>query len=293
MLLDVAISTELGMFLRSKAAPPVLWHYTTVAGAKSILELREVRLGCHAFMNDPAEGALAWPLVSDCWGSAIEQAGTHERLELNDLRDLEPAVSYFDFDRPELPPTFLFSVTELEDSLSQWSRYGDNGAGIALGFSIKPRALPAPSQRPWATGADLVRVVYDDSSNELAPGLRQLLTRLLKEAIPELDTSTAAENLLIEIIHQLNPQIKRASYAEEREWRVIRRVTRDSTPLYEVGANRFGLAPYLPLALGEGMSLTHLTLGPKLAPENMWSVKWLCRKYEHELQIAASKLAYR
>jgi hypothetical protein len=87
--------------------------------------------------------------------------------------------------------------------------------------------------------------------------------------------------------------VKGAAYHEEQEWRVIVRTVVDSDELYEVRSNRFGIVPYVPLSFGPGIELAELMLGPKLSRENVWSAKWLCRKYKHDPRISTSGLAYR
>lgn len=87
--------------------------------------------------------------------------------------------------------------------------------------------------------------------------------------------------------------MKREAYYEEREWRIVARTVVESVELYEIGSNKFGIAPYVPLAFRDGVSLVELMLGPKLSPENAWSAKWLCKKFGHAPKISSSALAYR
>lgn len=293
MLLDVELMNEIDHGLPQEEPADILWHYTNVAAATEILRSRSVRLGCHAFMNDPGEGTVAGSIVSESWGAAIDASDSHPRLDLSYFRDMTSVLSYFDFTRPELPPTFLFSLTELRDSLSQWSRYGDNGAGVALGFTVQPDELPPESHKPWTTGTQLVRVAYDGTETPASSQLRSLVAPILTKYIPRFQDPTEIENTLISLVHRLNPVVKRAAYAEEREWRIITRTVLESDELYEIGCNRFGIAPYVPLSLGQGLTLAELMLGPKLPPENAWSAKWLCQKSGQSPTISRSALAYR
>jgi hypothetical protein len=293
MLLDVQLLKEIDEGLVDGNVPDLLWHYTSVAGAREILQSASVRLGCHAFMNDPAEGIVAGTIVSEEWARVIDAAASHDRLELSYIRDTADVLSYFNFERRELPPTFLFSLSELRDSLSQWSRYGDNGAGIALGFAIRGSLLPASSNKPWTTGFKLAPVDYDGAEARLSPRVRPLVARLLTNYLPKFQDPTQVENTLIALVHRLNPVVKSGAYFEEREWRIITRVVVDSDELYEIGCNRFGIAPYVPLALGSGVTLVELMLGPKLPPDNVWSAKWLCKKFNHTAKISRSALSYR
>jgi hypothetical protein len=293
MLLDGELLKEIDEGLAHDEPPDVLWHYTSVPGARDILESRSLRLCCHAFMNDPAEGTVAGSIVSESWAAVVDASPSHPRLDLSYIRDTTAVLSYFDFGRPELPPTFLFSLTELRDSLSQWSRYGDNGAGIALGFAIRASELPPASKKPWTTGTELVRVDYDGAETHPSSKVRPLIARLLTKYLPRFRDPTEVENTLIALAHRLNPMVKRGAYFEEREWRIITRVVLESDELYEIGCNRYGIAPYVPLPLSRGVTLVELMLGPKLSPENAWSANWLCKKFDQAPRISRSTLAYR
>jgi hypothetical protein len=293
MLLDVALLKEVTDGLPRNNPPDVLWHYTSVAFAKAILESRTINLCCHAFMNDPAEGIVAGTMVSDCWATVVGACSGHPHLDLDYVRDATRALAYFDFGRPELPPTFLFSLTELRDSLSQWSRYGDNGAGIALGFAIDPSELPTGSNRPWRTSTGLIQVAYDGGGTVASSELRALIAAVLSRYLPQFQSPTQVENTITELIHALNPMVKNAAYVEEREWRISTRTVAESQDVYKIGCNRFGIAPYVPLPLGGGVTLVELMLGPKLSKENLWSAKWLCGKFGHAPTISMSALAYR
>jgi hypothetical protein len=291
MLLDVALLKDLDEALPGDTTGGVLWHYTSVSAAIEILRSNSIRLGCHAFMNDPAEGVAAGAMVSECWGEVIDASTEHPRLDLSYIRDTSSVLSYFDFGRPELPPTFLFSLTELQDSLGQWSRYGDNGTGISLGFRIDADALPPKRAKPWQTKTSLVRVDYDGPGSPAK--MRPIIGQLLEKYLPKFRDPTPVENTLINLINRLHPLVKGSAYSEEKEWRITTRTTIDSEQLYELTCNRFGLSPYVPLTLGQGISLVELKLGPRLPAENEWSAKWLCKKYGHLAETSRSVLAYR
>src|SRR5690606_36423998 len=130
------------------------------------------------------------------------------------------------------------SLTELRDSLSQWSRYGDNGAGVALGFAIQRDKLPGESNKPWRTATELTRVRYDGASeDDASKNLRPLVLDVLAKYLPKFGDPTEIQNTLIALMHNLSPIVKRASYYEEREWRLIVRTVVESVEIYEIDNN--------------------------------------------------------
>lgn len=86
VLLDVELLKEVDVGLTHDEPPDVLWHYTTVSAAIDIIQSRLIRLGCHAFMNDPGEGTVAGSIVSESWAAAVDSSRSHPRLDLSYVR---------------------------------------------------------------------------------------------------------------------------------------------------------------------------------------------------------------
>jgi hypothetical protein len=281
-----------------------LWHYTDLAGLRGIAMGKSVWLSSYNFMNDPSEGQRAPHILTSCWGDAADQFIGPLRLEREYLRDTSRALSAHGEHSPNIPETFLISFSALGDSLSQWARYGADGAGVALGFQVDPSLLALPADRGWRHGPFLCEVLYDwtDSPDRPEPHSQNRaatarfsveLTSLLTSFFPTVRDPTEADNALYDMVHTLAPLLKNGGYHEEKEWRIVATTTVDSPLLYHLRAGRFGLTPYLELPLGAGIKLMEVRLGPKLAKANRWSVEWLCRKYGIEATVTQSALAYR
>lgn len=261
--------------LEADEQPPLFWHYTSAQGALSIMQSATLHLGSHAFMNDPGEGEVARRLVVNCATDAnLDAAGFTNRDYLGET------TGQF----------FVCSFTAQRDSLSQWSRYGDNGAGISLGFEVNLNLLVD------ALGFDVdlrqVHYVNPECKRDLA---RQHLTKILREKGPE------AEDL-IKTTAKLRVAFKSHAYREELEWRIVAFTNRGYPDTFDVKTNKFGIIPFVPIPLGpsSGLELKQLVLGPKMPGANEESARWLCSKYGQKLvnhgkqtEIVPSGLAYR
>jgi hypothetical protein len=303
MLLDEKLLNECTKLVRRDQPGKLLWHYTDPEAAIKIVESSCVHLACHGFMNDPAEGQRSPDIVTKCWQHAIDRIGDLPKFNRADLRDTSETFSGFDEYEPHTPPTFLFSMRILRDSLSQWARYGADGAGVALGFDIEPAAFQ-PFSPGWSYGPFLYRVLYDFGDDlgiqpiprEAAEDMAHFqteLANLFRSFLQEMRDPTDAKNALQLVAHALKPVIKQGAYHEEREWRVVAHTVIDSTQLYSMRANRFGIAPFMKLPLGSAVQLKQILLGPRLPKENRWTVEWLSRKHGIQVQVNESAFAYR
>lgn len=303
MLPDVTLLDDCAKLVRRQKSEALLWHYTTLEAGLKILESRRVYLTCHNFMNDPAEGARSPRLVSAAWNVALDRVGSHPILDVEYLRSASKALERFTTYGPHVAPAFLFCTSLLRDSLSQWARYGGDGAGLALGFRLSPAAFQAFSPG-WSYGPFLCEMFYEPSSGDERDVLQRhvggqfdalgvSLASALERFVRAIRSPTEAENGLGVRAHALGAAVKQHAYHEEREWRVVAYTDADSTSLYKMRATRLGIAPYMELPFGDAIDLEEIILGPKLDPANQWTTQWLCRKFGSSAVVSRSALSYR
>ena len=99
------------------------------------------------------------------WGYTI---GAHETLHQAYVRGISNALRRPTEDHDA--ETFLFGFSELNDSLSQWTRYAHVGTGVALGFEIDSTLFDRAQQTPWSAGPYLYKVLHDCRSQR-DPGI--------------------------------------------------------------------------------------------------------------------------
>lgn len=96
-----------------------------------------MRIDSFGYLNDSHELIYAWNAFVSKLGRLSSEAGEYSEAYAAQLKALEfmNATDLMIFD----DSMFVACFTELGDVLSQWSRYGANGHGIALGFDSERR----------------------------------------------------------------------------------------------------------------------------------------------------------
>jgi hypothetical protein len=129
----------------------IVYHYTDTQAFKGVVERKELWATDFRYLNDSLELVYAWQAFVERLEQLAEQAGKDSqayKAAIEALR-LHNAIDLMAFD----DAMFVACFSELEDALSQWSRYGANGRGVALGFdSERISALKVPQYRHFADG---------------------------------------------------------------------------------------------------------------------------------------------
>ena len=237
-----------------------LYHYTNLVSVKAIIASQSFRLSEFTAMNDPSEFSFA--------------RGELDLLLNQDAPHLDLVPHYalaHAFDELEAATGLLIgSLTTRNDDLTQWRLYGDNGKGCVLGFDADYLEHDA--------GVRICRVLYEPS--EVAAALKAMLTVLQEQWQEDQEDFEALRDFARRIVMDMFT-IKHPSYADEREVRVSRMVTRVGGGYIDPGGNgrdgvrvppnevhsrkgRYGNVAYigLPLNLTGSSALTSVGFGP-------------------------------
>lgn len=124
----------------------ILYHYTDAQALKGVLENAALWATDFRYLNDSQELIYTWAVFVE----RLEELAADPRQECEAYRaQLEAlsrmsAVDLMHFD----DAMFVACFTELGDVASQWSGYGANGHGFALGFDAERiRSLEVPQYR--------------------------------------------------------------------------------------------------------------------------------------------------
>ena len=110
----------------------IVYHYTDIQAFQGVVETTQLWATDFRYLNDSQELVYTWvPFVNKLEELAAELGEYSDayKAQIEALR-LMNAADLMTFDNAMLVACF----TELPDAISQWSRYGANGSGIALGF---------------------------------------------------------------------------------------------------------------------------------------------------------------
>lgn len=210
--------SELIKSLSSKRPPRLLYHYTSSSGLLGILKSKSIWATSIRFLNDSTEFSLALKIAQEVIQDRIEGARNNfDRGLYNVLKErLAGEEGHGE--------VYVSSFTEDGDQLSQWRAYSPPSGGFAIGFRSKSLTD--------LTGANpdrfLARCTYDESSQ------KELIRRLVQTVAQFAEESNAHNQMshdrvfresfkrLGRLLPLIAPALKDSSFAEEREWRLVR-----------------------------------------------------------------------
>jgi Protein of unknown function (DUF2971) len=150
------IGTELKKEEEANKIRDTLYHYTTAAGLKGILESESIWFTDFRHLNDPSEVEHGLELCRDVIGLRKQDQDGRVRLFLDMLADfmrmdnLSRTLEYF-----------IGSFSQASDDLGQWRAYGDNGRGVAIGFAPHLFNIENTTNKKPNEAGFVGRVIYD------------------------------------------------------------------------------------------------------------------------------------
>lgn len=281
-----------------------LYHYTSLEGLKGITESHSIWATAINYLNDASEikyGCAVLDEVLTAWEKANENNNSRAACVLELLRD---AFNARDAKMTGEMEFYVACFCEEGNLLSQWRAYGQAG-GYSIGFALRGRGLQrvGPPRlvdiKPEKKGYEvrLVRVIYEpaEQRERLHAVLRFALPILddpeLLRAIPESNKEVSRGYLVLATVIiegfllQEIVRFKNKAFAEEHEWRIVVRATREirvTAAAVERGIqlrpSRGLMVPYVRLVPTSGrLPITSIRFGPSLEKsraEN--SLKTLC-----------------
>ena len=122
----------------------IVYHYTDTQAFAGVVQNAALWATDFRYLNDSRELRYAWdPFVAKLRRLSKEPGEYSEaykaQLKALELMNMADLMNFDD-------SMFVACFTELRDAVSQWSRYGANGHGIALGFDSEAiRTVDVPS----------------------------------------------------------------------------------------------------------------------------------------------------
>jgi len=243
--------------------PRHLFHYTDLEAVKGILSSKSLWLSKFTSSNDISEILLA---IQHFQGFVAREAADLNAGEAKLLR--EAAAQLEGFRRTNI---CLASFCEEDDLLSQWRSYGNDGRGIALGFSSASLARLAARNK-----LALYRCVYAQKEHQRIAA--DLVAMLLKSFRARKPRTAAQRDALLAQFHQLflhvAPVIKDHRFGEEREWRLVSKaIAIDDKAMIAVLKGNQASVKYVvkltPGSNGHSDVISRVTIGPTLDPFNV------------------------
>ncbi|WP_133502011.1 DUF2971 domain-containing protein [Cognatilysobacter terrigena] len=201
---------------RSEPRPPAtLWHYTSAAGLKGILETKTIRLSNAAFLNDKTEQWLGKALfIEAATGRSGHVSDSIERVLKAACQPFYKQATSSD----RLSDVYTASFSVHADSLPQWRAYGRGEDGYALGFDTS-KLIDEKRSHSRVENLWLSKCFYKPDSH------RKLVNRLIElcdEAfIAHAGGPDEAAEAAAGAAAWLSAFLKNAHYKDEGEWRLV------------------------------------------------------------------------
>ena len=249
--------------LFQRKPPRHLFHYTDLEAVKGIFTSKSLWLSKFTSTNDISEIRLAIQHFQAFVEKEARDVGDDEARLLRDA-----AAKLEGYRGTQI---CLASFCEENDLLSQWRSYGNDGRGIALGFS-------SPSLQALAARhkLDLYRCVYDQNAHgRIASDLVAMLLKSFRARKPR--TAAKRDDLLAQFLAlflHVAPVIKDHRFGEEREWRLVSKSLAFDDPamIAVLKGNQASIKFAVNLtrhAKDHSEVISRVTIGPTLDPYNV------------------------
>ncbi|MGH6925853.1 MAG: DUF2971 domain-containing protein [Propylenella sp.] len=216
--------------------PELLWHYTDGSGFLGIVNSRSLWCSEFRYLNDREEVLLFARLFQDVLKDRLLAVFAE-----NDVVDIVATSELF-----QTWNVFVSAFCDEGDRNEHWQHYAKRG-GYALGFDPNLLRTLAKSQ-----SFDIGPVMYgsDTAANVAAAVIDDNLHKLtsFKSPLPQQDIN-AISVFFCRLILQFAPFFKPASFAREREWRLVHVAGLGDSRLHFRSHKAFGIVEYVEFGL--------------------------------------------
>jgi Protein of unknown function (DUF2971) len=260
-----------------------LYHYCSNDAFLSIIQTGRIRLSSLPLSNDSMEGKLVGKLLSKLVPNKILKKKIRQQFQ----ETIEHIDNHY--------MGFGFCLTTLNDRLSQWRGYADNGSGVAIGFSRKYLNQLITQNSIYHPTLAFKKVIYDSKTQKdtIKPIAKEMIDLInnhdalgsgleplnaednntesseASKIIPFRDTHA---DLTSNTFYRNNMFIlKHSGFKEEHEWRLVTTYLAQhiiENLLYR--SHTTGITPYLEINLENSVSrkndlpiIEKVILGPK------------------------------
>lgn len=290
----------------TSAVPPgELFHYTTAENLTNIIKFGNLWATECTFLNDSEEMLSGMKIFTEAVECFTDFA----------FRDLVKSALVLWNDNSWM--SFVISLSEHGDLLSQWRTYAHDGTGCAIAFDaecIRSRAGFGefvgldPDKLPKDTSNfyHLLKVVYKIEEK------RKIAKEFLRIAHDQYQvlglshSDATSENMKVFVLlcalrlKEFLISFKNEEFSEEREWRIVSSLHRDDSAI-EFRQTNYGIAPYTRTNLSpkdkifsSRLPIKKIVLGPRnLTKSNQKGLSLFLKRMSCDAHISASQSSYR
>jgi hypothetical protein len=268
----------------AQAASPqeqTIFHYTDVRGALAIIESGHLWFTERAHLNDTVELQYGLRIGHEMLEGEVRKAGPRVPQQLADhlMGEVERGLGEYGY--------WVASFSHVDDDLSQWRSYADDGRGVCLGFSVQALDMGNFASNIPAVFRFLrfpVRYAESELRRLLQPYIDATINLLDRVNLPSMPSYSQRQGraLLYErdVLHTMMSGLylhammhKHYAYQHEREYRLILNADRlkvETDAHHKVRVRNGEIVGYLDLPIpnwGASRVLTHINVGPAASPK--------------------------
>ena len=189
----------------------IAYHYCSVESFFNIIKNKTLWLSNTEYMNDKEE--LIWI------DAVVEKAIKEIKQEKEYIKEIKKFEK--EYTKLKHKKNYMFSFSKERDLLSQWRAYGDNSAGVAIGFhfglamdivKIPPRDLAVSKMPRKEATSNNVKFGYTDVSYDSSNIKKQIIESLCNNKNYDMSALMIKELALF---------LKHHSFKEEKEKRLV------------------------------------------------------------------------
>jgi len=280
-----------------ETTPSTFWHYTDAHGLYGIVTSSLLRFGDANFLNDRTERVYGEKLLASVLAEEVA----------NDASGATARAQHILGSRSWPDRLYVCSFSGTDESISQWQRYGADGAGYCIGFD--PRKLDELFDED---GISRDVMLYDvDQQRQLIREAIHAGMRSLQRAEEKRRAGGGymADALFADIdIEQAKLRLKNPYFHDEKEWRYFLRIIVEDDPddddedldawTEHYSVRGAYVKPYLelpravPSASGKKLPIVRVICGPKLDGEfAAATTRRFLRTHGYRVPVESSALA--
>ena len=267
-LWDFHDKLEEGWHARTPRIPETLYHYTSIAAFRSIIETKKLWATASTHLNDITEVAHAGDLLGKILGKF---AGSINDKKERDLIFPSTLLS-IPYGRDGIVHSFVASLSTAEDDWPQWNMYATRGYGVSIGFDSEKLTRRSKASLRSHTKFGIEPILYGHEEQEefcsFAVDLWFNRARVeLVKPLPPTVWRPAYQGCWYSIfagcVSGFLPRMKSHHFKSEGEWRLAHLHSKGCRCL--VKERSPGSIPYVELPLSYGVShlpISSVWLGP-------------------------------
>lgn len=256
--------------------PNILYHYTSLAGLKGVVENGKIWATNILYLNDSEEFINAMDAFNSVFDTMLdipEKTDTLSKNEKDFLLLLSKRIEDIFKNNRDGFQVFVSSFSENADKLSQWRGYCPSGNGICIGFDFK-----SLNSLPNCQLDECIYVKSMSDSKELI-GFNQIYKFIIGylKKFQSFNNRKNREEKIKSLLQDFErdflkyaARVKHPGFVEENEWRLI--LTLDETSsekiLYRPGKSM--LIPYIEIDIrdtNKRLNIPDIWIGPTPNPK--------------------------